>query len=47
MFSALAMIRATPKALTKKFGTAATWQSPDRGLRLNVMKAGGDHNVNN
>lgn len=34
LFNALTVIVATPRALTKKFGRAATWVSPDRGLRV-------------
>ncbi len=32
MISALALVVAVPKALIKKKGTKATWQSPDRGI---------------
>lgn len=42
VFSALAMVRATPKALLKRFGKSETWHSPDRGLRLKVTKDGGE-----
>ena len=42
VFSALATVYATPRALTKKVGTRATWKSPDRGLgSTNVEKPEG------
>jgi biofilm PGA synthesis N-glycosyltransferase PgaC len=33
VFNAMTVLVATPRGLTKKFGKAATWASPDRGLR--------------
>lgn len=33
VFNAMTVLVATPQGLTKKFGKAATWASPDRGLR--------------
>jgi len=38
IFSSMACIRATPKAMTKKAGTLAIWTSPDRGIRSTVVK---------
>ena len=33
IFNAMTVLVATPRGLTKKFGKAAIWASPDRGLR--------------
>ena len=42
IFSALATVYATPKAMLKKKGTRAVWKSPDRGLRAAEQDVAGD-----
>ena len=39
IFNAMTVLVATPRGLTKKFGKAAIWASPDRGLRAVTQDA--------
>ncbi|MBC8015996.1 MAG: poly-beta-1,6 N-acetyl-D-glucosamine synthase [Sporomusaceae bacterium] len=46
IYNAFAVVRAIPKALFHQKGRAATWKSPDRGIRVIDPVGGGKYNAN-